>query len=92
MNASTLRSVFLLSPRLPRSGPFPRAYSTLLSSSAGSPPCSPAASRPSSAPIHPASTRAFSSRSKRDYYQVLGVSKGANKSDLKKAYFQMAKK
>ena len=35
--------------------------------------------------------RAFSS-SKRDFYDVLGVAKGSGKGDIKKAYFQLAKK
>ena len=36
-------------------------------------------------------TRTFSSANKRDFYQVLGVPKGATKADIKKSYFQLAK-
>jgi DnaJ-class molecular chaperone len=35
--------------------------------------------------------RGFSTR-KRDYYDVLGLKKGANKAEIKKSYFEMAKK
>ena len=40
---------------------------------------------------HPA-TRVFSSSLKRDYYDVLGVRQNANKGEIKKAYFKLAKK
>lgn len=36
--------------------------------------------------------RAFSSSSKRDFYNVLSVGKGADKGEIKKAYFKLAKK
>ncbi|KAL7550363.1 hypothetical protein ACHAWF_013602 [Thalassiosira exigua] len=36
--------------------------------------------------------RALSSDSKRDFYNVLGVGKGADKGEIKKAYFKLAKK
>lgn len=37
-------------------------------------------------------SRAFSSASKRDYYDVLNVGKSADKAEIKKAYFKLAKK
>ena len=36
-------------------------------------------------------TRPFSSASKRDFYEVLGVGKGADKAEIKKSYFKLAK-
>ncbi len=36
-------------------------------------------------------TRPFSSSSKRDFYEVLGVGKGADKAEIKKSYFKLAK-
>ena len=35
--------------------------------------------------------RSFSSNSKRDLYEVLGVPRSANKAEVKKAYFKLAK-
>ena len=37
-------------------------------------------------------TRVFSSSPKRDYYDVLGVRQNANQGEIKKAYFNLAKK
>lgn len=39
-----------------------------------------------------AARRAFSSSSKRDFYDVLNVGRGADKGEIKKAYFKLAKK
>lgn len=38
------------------------------------------------------SVRFFSSGSKRDLYEVLGVPRSANKAEIKKSYFKLAKK
>jgi len=38
------------------------------------------------------SSRAFSSSNKRDFYDILGIGKNADKGEIKKAYFKLAKK
>lgn len=38
------------------------------------------------------SSRAFSSGSKRDFYDILSIGKNADKGEIKKAYFKLAKK
>lgn len=50
-----------------------------------------AMNRPSPRQSIQSTIRVFSS-SKQDFYKVLGVSKGADKAEIKKAYFKMAKK
>ena len=42
--------------------------------------------------IATSSSRAFSSGSKRDFYDILGIGKNADKGEIKKAYFKLAKK
>ena len=46
----------------------------------------------SSSTTNTAHRRAFSSSSKRDFYDVLGVGRGSDKGEIKKAYFKLAKK
>ena len=42
--------------------------------------------------IATSSSRAFSSGSKRDFYDILNIGKNADKGEIKKAYFKLAKK
>lgn len=65
-----------------------RTYSTLPSPKSGS-----TLSRSNAAPSSMAtSMRAFSSKAKRDFYEMLGVTRLADKASIKKAYFKLAKK
>lgn len=47
---------------------------------------------PSETTTRTTSVRSFSSDSKRDLYEVLGVPRSSNKAEVKKAYFKLAKK
>jgi len=42
--------------------------------------------------IATSSSRAFSSSNKRDFYDILNIGKNADKGEIKKAYFKLAKK
>lgn len=65
-----------------------RTYSTFPSPKSGS-----TLSRSNAAPSSMAtSMRAFSSKAKRDFYEMLGVTRLADKASIKKAYFKLAKK
>ena len=56
-------------------------------------PSNPAAAPPTSSAVPSSAVRSFASAAKkRDFYELLGVPKNADKAAIKKAYFQLAKK